>query len=437
MSQSILGQAVITESAQVPAVSVEESVVSGYLVNTANNKIMRDESSLSIYSPLSFPANALTSGTSFSDTILTSDSTIHFFDKIWIELTITYTNVSATDIAYVVPSPFLIQRLEFFFGSNLLQTFYNYDLHTYMMVSYNNEEFSNLNLQNYATGNYLYAPNDDNATAGLNYDCQTYGTNPGGFGPSNGVTLTRRFIIALPPTCFNSIFIPTVNGGQLKLRTYFSSGSQIYDTSLPNAASTGLALTSMRIYSTGYRLNQSVFNEVYNLYASSKIINRFSYSRQVQNAVTLNSGSEFSTPLTGILGTFSCLYFWVPAGSTGENQYTTIPLNNWSLISSSGQPYYSSTNLAQYIFSSMIGAAKLRSGSGSTNNGQMGIFNFSHAPIESLNSGSASGQTFMDGLARLRGVPNTITPGVYNINIVGQELAIILQESGNLVALFL
>ena len=408
-------------------VSASESLVAGYVVDEQYNVNKAQTASLSLWTPLSIPSSALQSGGVFFDTEITSESYIHFLSSMWIELTIKNNDVNPLTL---VPTRWLFNRIEIYMGSNLLQQFYAHELWNYLLLSFKNEELANL------------TPAFTNANADMveNFNPTPMGTNTRAL--AAGASLNYSFL--LPKTILHSsVFLPNIQGGRIKVRCYLNAGSQIYAQAA--APATPPSLVGARVLGTGFRLAPEIFNKVQNFYATNKVISRFAYSRQQIQSQSPGAATSDNVqfPLNSFLGSFSFMCFWLryPLGSAfgsanqGETQYTMIQPTNWSLINSSGQPQYSSTQLVQYIFSSMVQTGVFPSFSGSIANGQMAIYNYSQAPFQALQSGLNYGSEFSNGLWTLRCTEPIAHP--IEVVCVASELALCSQESGTLVAYYL
>lgn len=393
-------------------IQADASVVNGYLVHSDYSRNLEQETSLSIWTPISIPSSAFVSSGVFFDTEITSESYVHFLTGLILELNVINNNANAIK---PVPTRFLIDRLEVFMGSNLLQQFYSHELWTYLLLSYYNEQLAVLS-------------GEHTAAAIENFNNVTMGTTTN----TIATTVTQKLAFVFPQNILNSsIFLPAVSGGRIKIRIYLAGGTSIYTT----ADNTGLALQGCRLYGMGYRLSPRIYPSVFNFYASNKVITKFAYSRQQVSTVTAIANSEFRIPLNSFLGSFSFMCFWARVSNpAGAQLYTNIPLQDWSLINSSGQPVYSSTNINQYVFS-LIHAHKFPSFTQSITNGQMSLYNFSEAPFEALQKGVNLGNGFSNGLWTLRGTPTA--NNTLDIICVASELALCLQDAGNLVAMYL
>lgn len=403
-------------------VAVSESAVGGYMVdnNYATNK--EQQMSLSLYTPISTPLNVFVTG-SFTDVEITSESYIHFITDIWIELTITNSGAGAINL---VPSPYLFQRVEIFFGSNILQQFYGWELWNYVLMSYTNEQLATLsgvNTGSIAGGSLL-----------MNFDPTTMGPSVNTIAAGE----TRTVVLLLPKTCISSsLFLPSLKGGRIKVRSYFNSGNPIYITTSPQKSNADL--TAMRLYANGYRLDSRIFTPVENFYKQNKVVTKFSYSRQQQSNVTFSNNTEVQTPLNSFLGSYSFLTAWVTLASPlGEQYLTHLDAVNWSLITSSGQPVFSTTNIPKYVFSNLLECNLLPTFTGSVANGQIAFYNFSEAPLTSLTKGINLGSIYMNGLFLLRVQAGPAVGNVSGlITIIASQLAVLLQDSGTLTAYYL
>lgn len=395
-------------------ISTQESLVSGYLIDTKFNVNKQQSTSMSLWTPISIPQSAFVSSGVFFDTEMTSESTINFVTNLWLELSVINNAVAA--IA-PVPTRWLIDRVEIYMGSDLLQQFYSHELWTYLMLQYSNEQLANLSGQNtpYQIENF------NNTTLGTSANTIAAGA-------------TQKLAFLLPKCIINSsVFLPVITGGRIKIRTYLSGGTSIYT----GAQTSGLSLQGAIWYGSGYRLGPNIFNNVFNFYRANKIITRFAYSRQiVQSAGTLSAGNETKIPLNAFLGTFSFMTFWVRvANATGAQLYTVVPVTNWSLLNSAGSPVWSTLNIPNYVFPSMILADKFPTFAGSVNNGQIAMYTYSEAPLESLQRGLNFGSEYSNGLWLVKFV--AASSGTFELVCIGSELALCILDGGRVTAGYL
>jgi len=204
-----------------------------------------------------------------------SAGNIDLMQLAWLDLTIT--NNDAVNTADVLPSFFLVNRMELYIAENLVETWYPLQLWSeYLMLTSSEQWAAKSRLIHYdpLTGNAI---------------------------PNNIVPLgSNSFIIPLPMPHIAAKLPVSLIRQETQLRVYFNIAANVQSNA--GSPATSLSLSNAYLYVAGVKYHPAVKALVGQALFGREIAGRFYRRNQTRNSVSLTAGSPYTLAITEFNG---------------------------------------------------------------------------------------------------------------------------------------
>jgi hypothetical protein len=223
-------------------------------------------------------------------------------------------NTQATNSMLLMPSFFLLRRIEIFSGSNLIDTIYpehNY----YESVLDNKYEYV-------AAHRGVWSIGDD-------YGLSTATLAAGA---------ARTLFVPIPSVITQSKVLLRALRTKLRVECHFAAGTDVYQTT--SVASTGLVLDSINLRMDGFRFQGPILDQLLKSYDRTAHVARGSVRRYEKlTASSATAGTDTNLTLSSLNGTFSHMRFFArPNGATRDSLISGRQLNTFTILDSNGSP---------------------------------------------------------------------------------------------------
>lgn len=366
---------------------------------------------LANFTSLSNPNNVFTSSSQYIDYEVNSDR-VHQIKKMALRFNVK--NTDAVNAIQPVPGPYLVEKIELYLGSSLVETIYDNHLYTEFLLMNDGDR-----LRQIASGMGVSVPRYEATGGTANADIYRAG-------PTIAASGTREYLIPIHSWINQADFFLPASIQRIRVRVYFRGGDGIFTTG--NGSSGNLSLESSQLVVSGVKYDNDILQKLLMRYRSVAHLKRAVIRRQQ----LVNYGKQSVTDqqqlsLTGISGTMSHLvWFEREAGVSKENYTAFNPLAKYTLLASDGSPDGFPDITDQFNRCVMIPHARLPTGAvgvayqdaALTDQSQaIYVHPFSHDVPDSYWRANNNGSQFVNGLWTLQPTLSAAQPPVNPGNV--------------------
>lgn len=382
-----------------------------FLTNASHAVSLKGRETHNYHTSQSNLSNLFTSDAQI-DMDIAPNSSVHIIKDMVLEMDVV--NTDAVNALTLLPSMFLLDRIDIRVGSSLIDQLYPEHIYYEELLS-NSSEY----IQSHADVWNIDASTYDVATA-----LPASGTATFHIPIRSLLTMSQTFIRALRT--------------KIRVECHFRSGSAILDSGSAGAGSS-LSMQNCRLRVAGWQFEPAVLAGLLERYdrephVSSAVVRR--YSRISFTGAT--AGVEQEQQLSNFTGSFANMRFFVrPLSATQENRFANnIDLNDFTLLDSSGSPVgYNQIPalLARKEWIPNHYPTDLEAKA--TANARIFEYMHSENPLATFKTGAKLGVQKYNGLYNLRINPKST--GNYEVYAIGYAYINSVQQQGSLVVRWL
>ena len=251
-----------------------------------------------------------------------------------------------------------------------------------------------------------------------NFTAATFDTN------GNTIAAGGSAVYQVPLKCIlteQPIPVSMVRPEYFKIRVYFRSGTNIFDSGSAHTTASDITMQSLQLSMLGKKLKGSSLQALQEKLQEPIAYHCFLPERQIQGLGATATGAQISETLTAIEGRWSRLCTFIRAQNATQEQLYQIdntalyPLDNLTLLDGNGKPFMQqdmSEGIVRYRIVQALGY----------NSTFLTVFpayfwNFSHLPVQASESGSLKGgSALLNGNWRFRA--NTLASAGNNLDLI-------------------
>lgn len=301
---------------------------------------------LANFTSLSNPNNVFSSSSQYIDYEVNSDR-VHQIKKMALRFDVKNNAVAAIQ---PVAGPYLIEKIELYLGSSLIETIYDNHLYTEFLLMNDGDR-----LRQIASGMGVSVPRYDTVEANtLTWNAGGSGATLTGIpafiakqnanldvykaGPTIASGATREYLIPIHSWINQTDFFLPASIQRIRVRVYFRGGAGIYTTG--NGSDGDMALQSSQLVVSGVKYDNDILQKLMARYRSVAHLKRAIIRRQqLVNYPVQSVTDQQQLSLTGISGTMSHLVWFERESGVSKENYTAFnPLAKYTLLASDGSP---------------------------------------------------------------------------------------------------
>jgi len=390
---------------ELPATQIPYTKLDGkeYLIMTKQAMKLAGRAESAYFPPQSSVTNVFSQETQVTFEVMPSVQT-HIAEKMVLEMQVRNTSVSSM---LLLPSFFLLRRIEIFSGSNLLDTIY--PEHNYYESVLDN------------TYEYVAA---HRGVWGIGAD---YGLTAA----TLAAGASRTLFVPIPSVITQSKVLLRALRTKLRVECHFAAGTSIYQNT--SVASTGLVLDSINLRMDGFRFAGTTLDTLLKSYDRTAHVARGSVRRfEKLTAPSATAGVDTNLTLSSLNGTFSHMRFFVrPNGATRDDVIGGRQLNTFTILDSNGSPLSYQNISAEYNRLEMA-TGHVASDFYSKTGAQTFLYQyaFSDNPVSTITQGINGGELVLNSNYRL--AVNVVASGNYEVFVMAYNWVNVVVEDGAL-----